>query len=251
MANSARHHWVVRVTHWVNAFALTLMVTDRARASSTRTRRSRRKGGTSAAIRSTASRSPPALTFGGWLGRRPPLALRDDVGAGGERTGLPRLRLSARRVARPRAAPRRHPRHVGDGQVLPRSRARTIRARASTTRCRSGAYFAMPWIRRARRDDRARHLEAGRVRPLTRLMGGYAWARYWHFLAMLALVVLTAGHVFMVFAVDPVFAARDDHRRLRRRECLPKSATRGLPNLLPKRAASQRRPRRRAIQEAP
>ena len=29
------------------------------------------------------------------------------------------------------------------------------------------------------------------------------WARYWHFLAMTALVVVTIGHVFMVFAVDP------------------------------------------------
>ena len=39
--------------------------------------------------------------------------------------------------------------------------------------------------------------------PLTMLLGGYVWARYWHFLAMLALVVLTLGHVFMVFTVDP------------------------------------------------
>ena len=42
---------------------------------------------------------------------------------------------------------------------------------------------------------------------LTHLLGGYVWARYWHFLAMLLLVVLTFGHVFMVFAVDPVFDA--------------------------------------------
>ena len=39
--------------------------------------------------------------------------------------------------------------------------------------------------------------------PLTAIFGGYVWARYWHFLAMVALVVLTLGHVFMVFAVDP------------------------------------------------
>jgi len=39
--------------------------------------------------------------------------------------------------------------------------------------------------------------------PLTALMGGFVWARYWHFLAMLALVALSLGHVFMVFAVDP------------------------------------------------
>jgi hypothetical protein len=39
--------------------------------------------------------------------------------------------------------------------------------------------------------------------PVTHLLGGYVWARYWHFLAMLALVALSFGHVFMVFAVDP------------------------------------------------
>ena len=39
--------------------------------------------------------------------------------------------------------------------------------------------------------------------PLTALLGGYVWARYWHFLAMIALVVLSFVHVFMVFAVDP------------------------------------------------
>ena len=38
---------------------------------------------------------------------------------------------------------------------------------------------------------------------LTDALGGYVWARYWHFLAMLLLVVLAAVHVFMVFAVDP------------------------------------------------
>ena len=39
--------------------------------------------------------------------------------------------------------------------------------------------------------------------PLTNVLGGYVWARYWHFLVMLALVLLSVGHVVMVFAVDP------------------------------------------------
>ncbi|HKK07252.1 MAG TPA: cytochrome b/b6 domain-containing protein, partial [Gemmatimonadota bacterium] len=38
---------------------------------------------------------------------------------------------------------------------------------------------------------------------LTRLLGGYVWARYWHFLAMLGLVAVTFVHIFMVFSVDP------------------------------------------------
>src|SRR5579859_2307044 len=39
--------------------------------------------------------------------------------------------------------------------------------------------------------------------PLTDVFGGYAWARYWHFVAMVLLVAATMGHIFMVFTVDP------------------------------------------------
>lgn len=38
---------------------------------------------------------------------------------------------------------------------------------------------------------------------LTTLFGGYVWTRYWHFLAMILIVALTVGHIFMVFTVDP------------------------------------------------
>ena len=39
--------------------------------------------------------------------------------------------------------------------------------------------------------------------PLADLFGGFVWARYWHFVSMLLLVVLSFVHIFMVFAVDP------------------------------------------------
>ena len=38
---------------------------------------------------------------------------------------------------------------------------------------------------------------------LTNLMGGYALARWWHFCAMMLLTALIFMHIFMVFAVDP------------------------------------------------
>ena len=41
------------------------------------------------------------------------------------------------------------------------------------------------------------------LRWLTAIFGGYVWARYVHFMAMIILVLLVLGHVFMVFAVDP------------------------------------------------
>ena len=62
--------------------------------------------------------------------------------------------------------------------------------------------------------------------PLTAMLGGFVWARYWHFLAMLALVALTIGHVFMVFAVDP-YSLRAMSRVGMTRRSHPKRATRG------------------------
>jgi thiosulfate reductase cytochrome b subunit len=38
---------------------------------------------------------------------------------------------------------------------------------------------------------------------ITALFGGFVWARYWHFMTMVALIVLSFAHIFMVFAVDP------------------------------------------------
>ena len=38
---------------------------------------------------------------------------------------------------------------------------------------------------------------------LADIFGGYVWARYWHFVSMTLIVLLSVIHVFMVFAVDP------------------------------------------------
>ena len=38
---------------------------------------------------------------------------------------------------------------------------------------------------------------------LTAVFGGYVWARWWHFVLMLSVVTLAVVHVFMVFSVDP------------------------------------------------
>jgi thiosulfate reductase cytochrome b subunit len=64
-------------------------------------------------------------------------------------------------------------------------------------------YFALPWVAAAAVVSGVAIWKPVQLAPLTHLLGGYVWARYWHFLAMLALVALSFGHVFMVFAVDP------------------------------------------------
>ena len=66
-----------------------------------------------------------------------------------------------------------------------------------------GAYFAMPIIAIMAIVTGLAIWKPVELAPLTNLLGGYAWARYWHFWAMLLLVILTAVHVFMVFTVDP------------------------------------------------
>ena len=38
--------------------------------------------------------------------------------------------------------------------------------------------------------------------PLAEWMGGYVWARYWHFLIVWAFVGFTLGHLFMTLVVD-------------------------------------------------
>jgi thiosulfate reductase cytochrome b subunit len=66
-----------------------------------------------------------------------------------------------------------------------------------------GAYFAMPIIGALAVVSGIAIWKPVQFAPLTNLLGGYVWARYWHFVAMTALVLLTLVHVFMVFAVDP------------------------------------------------
>jgi thiosulfate reductase cytochrome b subunit len=65
------------------------------------------------------------------------------------------------------------------------------------------AYFAMPIVGVMAVVTGISIWKPVQLAPLTNLLGGYVWARYWHFWSMLLLVTLTVGHIFMVFAVDP------------------------------------------------
>ena len=65
------------------------------------------------------------------------------------------------------------------------------------------AYYAMPWLGVVLVLTGLAIWKPVELSPLTAVFGGYIWARYWHFMAMTALVILAVGHVFMVFAVDP------------------------------------------------
>jgi thiosulfate reductase cytochrome b subunit len=64
-------------------------------------------------------------------------------------------------------------------------------------------YFVMPLFGMAAVLSGLAIWKPVQLQPLTWLLGGFVWARYWHFMSMVALVALSVGHVFMVFAVDP------------------------------------------------
>jgi Ni/Fe-hydrogenase b-type cytochrome subunit len=196
-----RHHWVVRATHWVNAVALTLMVGSGLRIFDAYPGFAR-KGETFCCYPFEGHAVPRALTFGGGLSgaRNWHFAMMWVLAVNGlvylafiylhgewrdlvPRRGDPR---DAWQMVRFYLYIRRDHPHQGKHNAL-----------------QKGAYFTLPVLGILAVLTGIAIWKPVQLAPLTHLFGGYVWARYWHFLVMLALVVMTMGHVFMVFAVDP------------------------------------------------
>ncbi len=198
-----RHHWIVRVTHWVNAVALTIMIGSGLRIFNAYPAFAR-KGETFCCYPFEGRPIPDFLTFGGWLAgaRNWHFAMMWVLALNGlvyltfiylhgewrdlvPRRGDPRdawEMIKFYLFARPD-----HPRRKG----------------GKHNALQKGAYFAMPYLAAAAIVTGIAIWKPVQLAWLTNALGGYVWARYWHFLVMLALVVLAAGHIFMVFAVDP------------------------------------------------
>jgi Ni/Fe-hydrogenase b-type cytochrome subunit len=198
---ATRHHWIVRVTHWVNALALAIMITSGLRIFNAYPGFARR-GETFCCYPFEGKPIPAWMTFGGWLAgaRNWHFAMmwllivngaiylgfiylhgewRDLVPRKGDlRDAKEMLRFYL--FVRPD-----HPRQ-GKHNALQRA-----------------TYFALPIIGVLAVVTGVAIWKPVQFSPLTSALGGYVWARYWHFVAMLALVALSAVHVFMVFAVDP------------------------------------------------
>jgi Ni/Fe-hydrogenase b-type cytochrome subunit len=198
---ATRNHWVVRLTHWVNALALTIMVGSGLRIFNAYPAFARR-GDTFCCYPFEHTPIPAALTFGGWLaGARNwhfaamwVLVLNGIVYLAfvylhGEWRDLTPRRGDARdaweMVKFYLFVRRDHPRQ-GKHNALQKL-----------------AYFALLVLGVVAVLTGLAIWKPVQLGWLTALFGGYVWARYWHFLAMVGLVALTVGHVFMVFAVDP------------------------------------------------
>ena len=200
MPGRSRHHGVVRVTHWVNVVALTLMVGSGLRIFNAYPRFAAR--GEAFCCYPFDGAVPAWLTFGGWLaGARNwhfammwVLLLNGLVYLGwiylhGEWRDLVPARSDAHGVKEMlRFYLFRRPDHPPQGKH---------------NALQKLAYFSFPFLALVSIATGVAIRKPVTLGWLTGLLGGYVWARYWHFLAMLALVVMSAVHVFMVFAVDP------------------------------------------------
>ena len=196
-----RHHWIVRVTHWVNVVAVIVMVGSGLRIFNAYPAFAR-KGELFCCYPWEGQPFPAWMTFGGWLAgaRNWHFAMmwvlvvngliylafvylhgewRDLVPRKGDiRDSVQMLKFYAFRR-------KDHP-HQGKHNALQKT-----------------AYFLMPVAGAFLVLTGIAIWKPVQLSWLAALFGGYVWARYWHFLATVAIVALSVVHVFMIFAVDP------------------------------------------------
>ena len=230
-----RHHPVVRITHWINVVALTIMVGSGLRIFNAYPAFAR-KGESFCCYPFAQKPIPASLTFGGWLaGARNwhfammwvlfvnGLVYLGFIYLHGEwRDLVPRRGIvrDAWEMVRFYAFARRdHPRQ-GKHNALQRL-----------------VYFSMPIFGIAAVVTGIAVWKPVQLSWLTNALGGFVWARYWHFWAMLVLVALSVGHVFMVFTVDPYSIPAMITGRYRDEWSPEARNARPLIHLLPKRKA--------------
>jgi Ni/Fe-hydrogenase b-type cytochrome subunit len=197
-----RHHWVVRITHWVNAVALVIMIGSGLRIFNAYPAFARRGDPAFCCYPWEGVPIPGWLTFGGWLaGARNwhfammwvlvlnGLIYLTIIYLHGEWRDLVPRRGDARRIremvryylgARERRPPQ------GKHNALQKL-----------------VYFSLPFLGALAVLTGVAIWKPVSLGWLTALFGGYVWARFWHFVVMLALVLISLAHVFMVFAADP------------------------------------------------
>ena len=201
MAKSRSHHPVVRITHWVNAVALTIMIGSGLRIFNAYPAFARR-GETFCCYPWEHKPIPNVFTFGGWLGgaRNWHFAMMWVLVVNGLiYLSFMYLHGEWREVVPRKSFPR-------DALAM-MSYYLFIRKRhpvqGKYNALQRGTYFILPIVGVLAVISGIAIWKPVQLQPLTDLLGGYVWARYWHFVAMALLVALSAIHIFMVFAVDP------------------------------------------------
>jgi Ni/Fe-hydrogenase b-type cytochrome subunit len=201
MTTTRNHHPIVRLTHWVNVVALTIMVGSGLRIFNAYPAFARR-GETFCCYPFEHKPIPKVLTFGGWLGgaRNWHFAMMWLLVVNGLiylafiylhgewRDVVPRKSFARDSIAMLSYYLFIRKRHPVQGKYNALQR---------------GTYFIMPILGVVTVVSGIAIWKPVQLQWLTDLMGGYVWARYWHFLSMVLLVALSAIHIFMVLTVDP------------------------------------------------
>ena len=196
-----RHHWIVRVTHWVAAVAILVMIGSGLRIFNAYPAFARR-GETFCCYPFEGTPIPAWLTFGGWLAgaRNWHFAMMWILVVNGlVYLGFVYLHGEWRDLV-PRRGDARDAWEMIKFYAFRRS---DHPRQGKHNALQKLAYFSMPVVAAVTVLSGIAIWKPVSLSWLTALFGGYAWARYWHFLSMIAIVVLIVGHVFMVFAVDP------------------------------------------------
>ena len=198
--SAPRHHWIVRVTHWVNVVAVTIMVGSGLQIFNAYPAFARR--GDPFCCWPGRTPVPQWATFGGWLaGARHWhfAAMWLLVVNGLVYLGFVYLHGEWRDLV-PRRGDVRDAWEMVKFYLFVRP---THPSQRKHNALQKMSYFALPWIAIASVVTGVAIWKPVSLGWLTAAMGGYVWARYWHFWAMLLLVIVSIVHVFMVFAVDP------------------------------------------------
>lgn len=201
MAEKVRHHWIVRVTHWMSAVALFIMIGSGLRIFNAYPAFHRR-GETFCCYPFEGTPIPSWATFGGWLGgaRHWHFAMMWVLVANGL-VYLAFIYLHGEwRDLVPRKGDLRDTIEMIKFYVFAR-KDHPIQGKHNALQ--KGAYFVMPILATMIVISGIAIWKPVSLGWLTNLLGGYVWARYWHFCGMVALAGLSIVHVFMVFTVDP------------------------------------------------
>jgi thiosulfate reductase cytochrome b subunit len=233
---SRRHHWVVRLTHWVNVLALTIMVTSGLRIFNAYPMFARR-GETFCCYPFEGIRIPEWLTFGGWLAgaRNWHFAMMWLLVLNGlVYLGFIYIHGEWRELV-PRRGDHRDAWEMFKFYMFVRKEHPKQRKHNTLQRL---TYFAMPLIGIVAVLTGVAIWKPVQLGFLTNLFGGYVWARYWHFMSMVALVALSLVHIFMVFAVDPYSLPSIITGRYNERYAPERRNARPFYNLLPVRGSA-------------
>jgi thiosulfate reductase cytochrome b subunit len=198
----ARHHPIARITHWVSAVAITVMAASGLRIFNASPAFAPKGAAPFFWWPFEGLRAPDALTLGGWLGgaRHWHFAMMWLLVANGLVYLVHLFRHGRWRTIVPRVGGWRDAIEMARFYLLLRrdhpvqGKHNALQQYAYTTMLVAGVVLVL---------SGAAIWKPVSLGWLTQLMGGYALARWWHFLAMLLLALLVVVHVFMVFAVDP------------------------------------------------